>query len=384
VPGAHPHHEAAADSPHHNVLIINQRSELYEFKAEQHGERAREYAAAPELKDFREPGYRKVQGIATAGGDDPDVGHAAKHFDRNDHPTSTRDLLVEDRREQLPEPALERVVVVSAMPDRLKHEAGNGHRCLQTHQRRPTSAPDARAHCRVAERSGDRGDVVGLGYDPQGALEVRHADRNASLEAALREHAAHEAVGVPTERIDDHVLERTEAPQRQLPLGDGVILAHDAEKALAEKVGGPQLMRQAADFGHDEEIQPATRELREDVATCGFDLHVEQRCASHQSRDEFVDDGSEGVLGLGNAHGPGRSGRVERTRRTKEAPEPVEAGRERHAQPGGASGARAAALRARARSARRRLNLGELYARAFTESCVVLGQCPVRPGPDHR
>src|SRR5689334_266753 len=90
-------------------------------------------------------------------------------------PISTRDLLVEDRREQLPEPALEWVVVMSAMPDRLKHEAGHGHRRLQTHQRRPTSAPDARAHCRV-ERSGDRNDVVGLGYDPQGALEVRHAD----------------------------------------------------------------------------------------------------------------------------------------------------------------------------------------------------------------
>ena len=45
---------------------------------------------------------------------------------------------------------------------------------------------------------------------------------------------------------------------------------------------------------------------------------------------------------------------------------------------------RAAALRARTRSARRRLDLGDLDARAFTESRVVLGQCPVRPGPDHR
>src|SRR5687768_9964954 len=174
--------------------------------------------------------------------------------------TSRRDLFVEDRLEQVPEPVLERIVVVSAMPDRLKHETGNGHRRLQTHKRRPTSAPGVRAHGRVAERSWDRGDVVGLGYDPQGALEVRHADRDAPLEAALREHAAHEAVGVATEGIDYHVLERTEAPQRQPPLGDGVILAHDADEALAEKVRGPELLRQAADLGHDEEIQPASRE----------------------------------------------------------------------------------------------------------------------------
>jgi len=76
---------------------------------------------------------------------------------------------------------LERIVVVSAMPDRLKHETGNGHRRLEIHQRRPTAAPGARAG-RVAERSGDRGDVVGLGYDPQGALEVRHADRDGPLD----------------------------------------------------------------------------------------------------------------------------------------------------------------------------------------------------------
>jgi hypothetical protein len=170
-------------------------------------------------------------------------------------------ILVEDRLEQVPEPALERIVVVSAMPDRLKHETGNGHRGLQTHERRPTSAPAARAPGLVAERSGDCGDVVGVGYEPQRALEVRHTDGDAPLEAALREHAAHEAVGVATEGIDDHVLERTEAPQRQLPLDDGVILAHDAEEALAEKVRGPQLLRQTADLRHDEEIQPASREL---------------------------------------------------------------------------------------------------------------------------
>ena len=114
-------------------------------------------------------------------------------------------------------------------------------------------------------------------------------------------------------------------------------LAHDAEEALAEKVRGPQLVRETADFGHDEEIQSASHELGEDVATCGFDLHVEQRCASRQSADELVDDGSEGVLGRGHAHGPGRSSRVERLRRAKEPAEPVEAGRERLAQPRGAS-----------------------------------------------
>jgi hypothetical protein len=120
--------------------------------------------------------------------------------------TWRRDLFLEDRLEHVPEPVLERIVVVSAMPDRLKHETGNGHRRLQTHKRRTMSAPGARAHGWVAERSWDRGDVIGLGYDPKGALEVWHADRDAPLEAALREHAAHEAVGVATEGIDDHVL----------------------------------------------------------------------------------------------------------------------------------------------------------------------------------
>jgi hypothetical protein len=81
--------EAPADSPHHNVLVINQRSELYEFKVEQHGERAGQYASAPELKDFRDPGYRKVQGIATAGGDDPDIGPAIATMPRKPEPASS-------------------------------------------------------------------------------------------------------------------------------------------------------------------------------------------------------------------------------------------------------------------------------------------------------
>jgi hypothetical protein len=156
---------------------------------------------------------------------------------------------------------LERIVVVSAMPDRLKNEAGNGHWRLQTQQRRPTSTPSARERGRGGERSGDRGDVVRLGYDSPGALEVRHADYDSPLEAALREHATHDAFGFATEGIDDHVLEGTEASQGQLSLGDGVIVAHDAEEAFAEKVSGPQLLRKAADFGHDEEIQPTSREL---------------------------------------------------------------------------------------------------------------------------
>jgi hypothetical protein len=101
---------------------------------------------------------------------------------------------------------LERIIVVSAMPDRLKYEAGNGQRRIETQQRRTTSASGARARGRVAERSGNRGDAIGLGYEPQRTLEVRHAGHHAPLEAALREQATHEAVGVATEGIDDHVL----------------------------------------------------------------------------------------------------------------------------------------------------------------------------------
>ena len=87
---------------------------------------------------------------------------------------------------------MEGIVVVSAMPDCLKHETGNGHRRLQTNQRRPTSAPGARARGQVAERSGDRGDVVGLGYEPQGALEVRHADVVEEVKPAERFQTARE------------------------------------------------------------------------------------------------------------------------------------------------------------------------------------------------
>jgi hypothetical protein len=81
--------EAPASSPHHNVLVINPRSELYEFKVEQEGENAGRYASAPELKDFREPGYRKVHGIATAGSDDDLVGPAIATMPRKPEPASS-------------------------------------------------------------------------------------------------------------------------------------------------------------------------------------------------------------------------------------------------------------------------------------------------------
>jgi hypothetical protein len=81
--------EAPADSPHHNVLILSPKSELYEFKVEHSGEKAGTYAAAPELKDFRDPGYRKVYGIATAGADDPSVGPAIATMPRKPEPASS-------------------------------------------------------------------------------------------------------------------------------------------------------------------------------------------------------------------------------------------------------------------------------------------------------
>ena len=48
---------------------------------------------------------------------------------------------------------------------------------------------------------------------------------------------AHEAVGVATERVHDHML-RTETSQRQFLIGGAVILAHNALEALVEKVRG--------------------------------------------------------------------------------------------------------------------------------------------------
>ena len=116
------------------------------------------------------------------------------------HTTWRRCLFLEGRLEHVPDPVLERVVVVSAMPDRLKHETGNGHRRLQTRQRRPTSAPGARAHRRVAERSGDRGDVVGLGHDPPPPPKTAavHGQVEVATGGVLRSERASAAVALQT------------------------------------------------------------------------------------------------------------------------------------------------------------------------------------------
>ena len=41
--------------------------------------------------------------------------------------------------------------------------------------------------------------------------QVRHANRDGPLEAALQEHTAYEAVGMATDGIDDRVLESAAA-----------------------------------------------------------------------------------------------------------------------------------------------------------------------------
>ena len=223
------------------------------------------------------------------------------------------------------------------MPDRLEAEAGHVERRLAH-----VEAARARA---AHERGRERRDHVGGRHHAQRGGEVGYAERGATLKAERAQRSADGPLGLAPERVDDDVRELDEAAEREALPAQRVASAQDRDEALLQHGRAREAGRLARHGRHEEEIEPARRELREDVAARGLEREVDARREAAHAQRELERDATERVLGRGEPDGAARGGRLEGGLNAEDGAEPVEGAGERGRQRGGARGEQRVAAR---------------------------------------